>query len=168
MINYPKGRIFPSIVEFIDIAFDGKMGRNTLLKRFNAKEVNDYLFLYRDGIDMMKELNESKNLIEKSMKEEKDKWINTYEYSFNYLLNLIGHSSKENDRNSMIKSFNTILGSYIHFKKDILLIQQYANITYAKKGNSPIFILKTILNFILKSKKLHKNLGMKLSILLIA
>ena len=157
MINYPKGRIFPSIVEFIDIAFDGKMGRNTLLKRFNAKEVNDYLFLYRDGIDMMKELNESKNLIEESMKEEKDKWINTYEYSFNYLLNLIGHSSKENDRNSMIKSFNTILGSYIHFKKDILLIQQYANITYAKKGNIPDIHFENNTKFYIEIKKITQK-----------
>ena len=89
MINYPKGRLFPSIVEFIDIVYDGKMGRNTLLKRFNTKkEIKNYFFLYRDGIDMMKELNESKNLIEKSMKEEKDKWINSYENSFNYLLNV--------------------------------------------------------------------------------
>jgi hypothetical protein len=53
------------------------------------------------------------------------------------LLNLIGHSADENNRNSLIKSFNTILGSYIHFKKDILLIQQYSNITYAKNGHIP-------------------------------
>ena len=158
MINYPKGRLFPSIVEFIDIVYDGKMGRNTLLKRFNTKkEIKNYFFLYRDGIDMMKELNESKNLIEKSMKEEKDKWINSYENSFNYLLNIIGHSSKENDRNSMIKSFNSILGSYIHFKKDILLIQQYSNITYAKKGHIPDIQFENNTKFYIEIKKITQN-----------
>ena len=137
MINFEKGRIFPSVVEFIDIAYDGKMARSTLEKRFNAKEVYDKMFLFRDGIDMTKELNQSKKLIEKSLKEEKKNWMNSYENSFNYLLNLIGQSANEKDRNSLIKSFNTILGSYIHFKEDILLIQQYSNITYAKNGQIP-------------------------------
>ena len=137
MINYEKGRIFPSIVEFIDIVYDGKMARNTLMKRFNAEEVYDKKFLFRDGKDMSKELNQSKILIEKSLKEEKNYWLNSHENSFNYLLNLIGHSADETNRNSLIKSFNTILGSYIHFKKDILLIQQYSNITYAKNGHIP-------------------------------
>ena len=73
MINFEKGRIFPSVVEFIDIAYDGKMARSTLEKRFNAKEVYDKMFLFRDGIDMTKELNQSKKLIEKSLKEEKKK-----------------------------------------------------------------------------------------------
>ena len=137
MINYEKGRIFPSIVEFIDIVYDGKMARNTLMKRFNAEEVYDKKFLFRDGKDMSKELNQPKILIEKSLKEEKNYWLNSHENSFNYLLNLIGHSADEANRNSLIKSFNTILGSYIHFKKDILLIQQYSNITYAKNGHIP-------------------------------
>ena len=137
ILNFEKGRFIPSILELIDIAYDGKIGRNTLMKRFSAKEVNDPLLLYRDGIDMMKELNEAKSLVEKSLKEEKNKWMSTYENSFNYLLNTIGHTAKENNRNSLIKSFNSILGSYIHFKKDILLIQQYCNITYAKNGHIP-------------------------------
>ena len=137
MVNLEKGRLFPSIIEFIDIAFDGKLGRNTLLKRINAKEVSDNIYLFRDGIDIIKELKETKDLVEQSLKEEKDKWINSYDNSFNYLLNVIGHSADEKYRNDLIKSFNTIIGSYVHFKKDILLIQQYSNISYARKGNIP-------------------------------
>ena len=157
MINYEKGRLFPSIVELIDIAYDGKIGRNTILKRFNAKEINDNLLIYRDGIDMMKELNESKTLIEQSLKKEKNKWINSYENSFNYLLNIIGHTSKENDRNSLIKSFNTILGSYIHFKKDIILIQQFSNISYAKDGNIPDIIFENNTKFYKEIKKVTEK-----------
>jgi len=137
MVNIEKGRLYPSIVEYIDIVYDGKIARNTLLSRFNAKEVSDRIYLYRDGIDMTEDLNHAKEFVEQSLIEEKDKWINSYENSFNYLLYIIGHSTNDNDRNELIKSFNTILGSYIHFKKEILLIQQYANITYAKDGFIP-------------------------------
>jgi len=137
MVNIEKGRLYPSIVEYIDIVYDGKIARNTLLSRFNAKEVSDRIYLYRDGIDMTEDLNHAKEFVEQSLIEEKDKWINSYENSFNYLLYIIGHSANDNDRNELIKSFNTILGSYIHFKKEILLIQQYANITYAKDGFIP-------------------------------
>ena len=155
MVNYKKGRLFPSIIELIDIVYDGKIGRSTLLKRFNAKEINKDLLLYRDGIDMMKEVNETKKTIEQSLKKEKNKWINSYENSFNYLLNIIGHSSK--DRNSLIKSFNTILGSYIHFKKDILLIQQYSNISYAKDGNIPEVIFENNTKFYNEIKEVTKK-----------
>ena len=137
MVNIEKGRLYPSIVEYIDIVYDGKIARNTLLSRFNAKEVSDRIYLYRDGIDMTEDLDHAKEFMEQSLKEEKDNWINSYENSFNYLLYIIGHSANENDRNELIKSFNTILGSYVHFKKEILLIQQYANITYAKYGFIP-------------------------------
>ena len=137
MINMEKGRLYPSIVEYIDIVYDGKIARNTLLSRFNAKEVSDRIYLYRDGINMTEDLDHAKEFVEQSLNEEKDNWINSYENSFNYLLYIIGHSANENDRNELIKSFNTILGSYIHFKKEILLIQQYTNITYAKEGFIP-------------------------------
>lgn len=137
MINIEKGRLYPSIVEYIDIVYDGKIARNTLLSRFNAKEVSDRIYLYRDGINMTEDLDHAKEFVEQSLNEEKDNWINSYENSFNYLLYIIGHSANENDRNELIKSFNTILGSYIHFKKEILLIQQYTNITYAKEGFIP-------------------------------
>ena len=137
MINYPKGRIFPSILEFLDIAFDGKMGRKTLFERFEKKEIKDNFFIYRDGIDMKQELVRAKKLMEKSYKEERNKWINSYEYSFYYLLYIIGSNIKDTDRNGLIKSFNTILGSYVHFKKDILIIKQYSNFTYNENGNIP-------------------------------
>lgn len=137
MINIEKGRLYPSIVEYIDIVYDGKIARNTLLSRFNAKEVSDRIYLYRDGINMTEDLDHAKEFVEQSLNEEKDNWINSYENSFNYLLYIIGHSANENDRNELIRSFNTILGSYIHFKKEILLIQQYTNITYAKEGFIP-------------------------------
>ena len=137
MINYPKGRIFPSILEFLDIVFDGKMGRKTLFERFEKKEIKDNFFIYRDGIDMKQELVRAKKLMEKSYKEERNKWINSYEYSFYYLLYIIGNNIKDTDRNGLIKSFNTILGSYVHFKKDILIIKQYSNFTYNENGNIP-------------------------------
>ena len=137
MINYDKGRIFPSILEFLDIVFDGKIGRKTLFERFYKKEIKDDFHIFRDGIDMKQELVRTKTLIENSYKKEREKWINSYEYSFYYLLNILGQSTKETDRSNLIKSFNTILGSYIHFKRDILIIQQYSNITYCEDGNIP-------------------------------
>ena len=137
MIDYQKGRIIPSILELMEISFDARIGRNTLFERFDKKDINNTFFLFRDGIDMRKELIKAKKLMETSYKEERDKWINSYEYSFFYLLYIIGKTPTNVDRNGLIKSFNTIIGSYIHFKKDILLIQQYSNITQCEKGNIP-------------------------------
>ena len=137
MVNYEKGRLFPSILEFADIVFDGKIGRKAITKRFTTKKVEGKLFSFRDGINLTEKLDQTKNWIEKSMKEEKSKWINSYDNSFYYLLNTIGHTANDTDKNSLIKSFNTIISSYVHFKNDILLIQQYTNISYAKEGSIP-------------------------------
>ena len=156
MVNYQKGRVFPSILEFMDIAFDGRMGRNTLFDRFD-KKVNNTFFLYRDGIDMKKELVKAKILIEKSYKEEKDKWLNSYEYSFFYLLHIIGNAPKNNDRNGLIKSFNTIIGSYVHFKKDILLIEQYSNVTQSENGNIPDVYFENNTLFYTEIKEITKK-----------
>ena len=156
MVNYQKGRAFPSILELMDIAFDGRMGRNTLFDRFD-KKVNNTFFLYRDGIDMKKELVKAKILIEKSYKEEKDKWLNSYEYSFFYLLHIIGNAPKNNDRNGLIKSFNTIIGSYVHFKKDILLIEQYSNVTQSEKGNIPDVYFENNTLFYTEIKEITKK-----------
>ena len=82
---------------------------------------------FRDGINMEKEFNEIKDILNKSMINDKKIWENSYENSFNYLLNIIGHSNdKNNNNNSWIESkiFNTLIGSYIHFKKDMLLFDQ--------------------------------------------
>ena len=157
MLNYKKGRIFPSILEFLDIVFDGKMGRKTLFERFDKKEIKDRFYIYRDGIDMKKELVEAKRLIEKSYKEERIKWIKSYDYSFYYILYILGQSIKDTDRNGLIKSFNTILGSYVHFKKDILIIQQYSNITYCEKGNIPDIFFENNTKFYNELKEITKN-----------
>ena len=50
---------------------------------------------FRDGINMEKEFNETKEIIDKSLINEYNKWENSYENSFNYLLNIIGHSKDE-------------------------------------------------------------------------
>ena len=157
MLNYKKGRIFPSILEFLDIVFDGKMGRKTLFERFDKKEIKDRFYIYRDGIDMKKELVEAKRLIEKSYKEERTKWIKSYDYSFYYILYILGQSIKDTDRNGLIKSFNTILGSYIHFKKDILIIQQYSNISYCENGNIPDIFFENNTKFYTELKEITKN-----------
>ena len=156
MINYGNGRIFPSILELLEIVFDGKMGRKTLFNRFEQKEIKDNFYIFRDGIDMKKELVRAKKLIEKSFNEEREKWVNSYEYSFYYLLHIIGKSAKETDRNILIKSFNTILGSYIHFKKDILLIQQYSNITYYENGGIPDIFFENNTKFYNELKEITK------------
>ena len=156
MINYSKGRIFPSILEFLEIVFDGKMGRGTLFKRFDKKDIKDNFYIFRDGIDMRQELTRAKNLIEKSYKEERNKWLNSYEYSFYYLLYIVGNSVSEKERNKLIKSFNTILGSYVHFKKDILIIQQYSNITYSENGNIPDVYFENNTKFYNELKEITK------------
>ena len=125
MVNYQKGRVFPSILEL--------------------------------SIDMKKELVKAKILIEKSYKEEKDKWLNSYEYSFFYLLHIIGNAPKNNDRNGLIKSFNTIIGSYVHFKKDILLIEQYSNVTQSENGNIPDVYFENNTLFYTEIKEITKK-----------
>jgi hypothetical protein len=99
---------------------------------------------------MEKEFNETKDIIDKSIIEEKEKWQNSYENSFNNLLNIIGHSKDEyynknnnefkNEKNKMkkfgyeSKIFNTIIGSYIHFKDDILLFEQLTEFNATESG----------------------------------
>ena len=157
MINYKKMRVFPSILEFLEIVFDGKMGRKTLFDRFDKKDIKDNFYIFRDGKDMRQELVQTKTLIENSFEDEKEKWINSYEYSFYYLLNILGKSVKETDRKGLIKSFNTLLGSYVHFKKDILIIQQYSNITYCKDGNIPDIYFENNTNFYYELKEITKR-----------
>jgi hypothetical protein len=156
MINFKKGRIVPSILEFMEIVFDGKMGRRLLFKRFDKKEIKDKMFSFRDGIDMRQELVNAKNLIEKSYKEERDNWLNSYDYSFYYLLYIVGNSVKEHEREKLIKSFNTIVGSYVHFKKDILIIKQYSNITYCEDGNIPDIYFENNTKFYNELKEITK------------
>ena len=72
-------------------------------------------------------------------------WENTYENSFHYLLNLIGHDSKESLEipNLKIKTFNTLIGAYCHFKQEIFLFNQKVNITEIKNGSIPDIIFES-------------------------
>ena len=49
------------------------------------------------------------------------------------------------------------MGSYVHFKNDILLIQQYSNITYAEQGNIPDIIFENNTIFYNEIKAITKN-----------
>ena len=141
LINYKKKRFFSSVHEFFDIIHDGEFMQKEIFNRYkNLKPSQIHeLFKFRDGINMEKEFNETKKLIDDSYKNEASKWKNSYEYSFDYLLNILGkNSTSTHDLNTMIKNYYTIIGSYTHFKKDILLFKQYTNITgHAKNGWFP-------------------------------
>ena len=137
LLNFEKLRLYPSFYEFVDIVHQGKYMSKVINARYAGKNISctKKLYKFRDGIDC----SETKNYIEDSLMqsiiEENDKWINSYENSFNYLLNIIG----DNDNNKKIekkemKTFNTLIGVYTHFKKDILLFEQHTNITYCKNG----------------------------------
>ena len=151
LLNINKKRLIPSLYEYISIVHNGNKMRNLIMNRYhylsknNIKNNKNKMIKFRDGINMEKEFNEVKNIIDKSIKEEGKKWDNSYENSFNYLLNIIGHSKDEifkidNEKNKLKKSgfegkiFNTLIGSYIHFKKDILLFEQLTNFTFSENG----------------------------------
>ena len=151
LLNINKKRLIPSLYEYISIVHNGNKMKNLIMNRYlylsknNTKNNKNKMIKFRDGINMEKEFNEVKNIIDKSIKEEGKKWDNSYENSFNYLLNIIGHSKDEifkidNEKNKLKKSgfegkiFNTLIGSYIHFKKDILLFEQLTNFTFSENG----------------------------------
>ena len=169
LVNIDKKRFFPSFYEFITIIHNGNKMKEIIKNRYhygekNRTKVNQKMLKYRDGIDMEKEFHETKDIIDKSIIEEKEKWENSYENSFNYLLNIIGHSKDEyyennkefnNEKNKMkkfgyeSKIFNTLIGSYIHFKNDILLFEQLTSFNATENGKLILmYILKIILNFI--------------------
>jgi len=108
------------------------------MDRYQGKNTSSTgkLFKFRDGIDVTDEFKYVKKEAKKSMKEENDLWIDSYENSFNYLLNIVGHHDKKMEYidDIKIKTFNTLIGSYTHFKKDVLLFEQYTNITYSQNG----------------------------------
>ena len=151
LLNINKKRLIPSLYEYIAIVHNGNKMKNLIMNKYHylsknkTKEKKNKMIKFRDGIDMEKEFNEAKNIIDKSIKEENNKWDNSYENSFNYLLNIIGHSKDEiykinNEKNKLEKFgfenkiFNTLIGSYTHFKKDILLFEQLTNFTLAENG----------------------------------
>ena len=133
LLDINKRRLYPSFYEYITLVHNGNKMKKIIFNRYNytknknkTKEYN--MLKFRDGIDMEKEFNEIKDSLNHSMINDRDIWENSYENSFNYLLNIIGHSNdnNENINNSWIESkiYNTLIGSYIHFKKDILIFEQ--------------------------------------------
>ena len=129
LLNINKGRLFPSFYEYISLVHNGEKINKLIMNRYNykinkTKSNESKMLKFRDGINMEKEFNEIKETLNQSMNNEKEKWENSYENSFNYLLNKIGHSQdKFKEKNIWIESriFNSLIGSYIHFKKDIFL-----------------------------------------------
>ena len=133
LLDINKIRLYPSFYEYITLVHNGNKMKKIIFNRYNytknknkTKEYN--MLKFRDGINMEKEFNEIKDSLNHSMINDRDIWENSYENSFNYLLNIIGHSNdnNENINNSWIESkiYNTLIGSYIHFKKDILIFEQ--------------------------------------------
>ena len=133
LLDINKRRLYPSFYEYITLVHNGNKMKKIIFNRYNytknknkTKEYN--MLKFRDGINMEKEFNEIKDSLNHSMINDRDIWENSYENSFNYLLNIIGHSNdnNENINNSWIESkiYNTLIGSYIHFKKDILIFEQ--------------------------------------------
>ena len=133
LLDINKRRLYPSFYEYITLVHNGNKMKKIIFNRYNytknknkTKEYN--MLKFRDGINMEKEFNEIKDSLNHSMINDRDIWENSYENSFNYLLNIIGHSNNNNENinNSWIESkiYNTLIGSYIHFKKDILIFEQ--------------------------------------------
>ena len=149
-INYKlsdinKKRLFPSFYEYITLVHHGNKMKKLIMNRYNYMEENKTMknkgkmIKFRDGVNMEMEFNEINSILNKSMINEKDNWENSYENSFNYLLNIIGHSiDKSEDKNNLwleSKIFNTLIGSYLHFKKDILLFEQTTLVSDGENGS---------------------------------
>ena len=138
LLSFHRLRFYPSYFEYSDIIHHGKLMRKTIMDRYQGKNTSSTgkLFKFRDGIDVTDEFKYVKKEAKKSMKVENDLWIDSYENSFNYLLNIVGHQDKKMEYidDIKIKTFNTLIGSYTHFKKDVLLFEQYTNITYSQNG----------------------------------
>ena len=123
LVNIIKKRMFPSFYEFISIMHNGNKMNELILDRYNYKGRNSTngtkkrMIKFRDGINMEKEFNETKEIIDKSLINEYNKWENSYENSFNYLLNIIGHSKDE------FYDINNINNKDIELKKNNLKVK---------------------------------------------
>ena len=138
LLNREKFRYFSSYFEYVDIIHHGELMENIIFNRFKGiKSEGGRLLEFRDKIDMSKVFNYTKKEVEKSMREEKEKWIDSYENSFNYLLNIVGHMDKKDEENDdkRIKVFNSLIGSYVHFKEETIIFKQKTNIIYAEDGD---------------------------------
>ena len=145
LLDINKKRLFPSFYEYITLVHHGNKMKKLIMNRYNYMEENKTMknkgkmIKFRDGVNMEMEFNEINSILNKSMINEKDNWENSSENSFNYLLNIIGHSiDKSEDKNNLwleSKIFNTLIGSYLHFKKDILLFEQTTLVSDGENGS---------------------------------
>ena len=137
LLNHDKYRYYPSYFEYVDIVHHGKLMEKTIYDRFKGNKIEGgRLLQFRDMIDMSKEFNYTKKIVKRSMRLDKDRWIDSYENSFNYLLNIVGLTDKNWEKNDdkEIKLFNSLVGAYVHFKKETALFKQKTNIIYAENG----------------------------------
>ena len=145
LLDINKKRLFSSFFEYITLVHHGNKMKKLIMNRYNYMEENTTMknkgkmIKFRDGVNMEMEFNEINSILNKSMINEKDNWENSYENSFNYLLNIIGRSiDKSEDKNNLwleSKIFNTLIGSYLHFKKDILLFEQTTLVSDGENGS---------------------------------
>ena len=138
LLNPDKLRYYPSYFEYVDIIHHGKLMENVIYNRFKGiKSEGGRLLPFRDSIDISGEFNYTQKIVKESMIKEKEKWIDSYENSFNYLLNIVGHMDKKDEKNDdkKIKVFNSLIGSYVHFKQETILFRQRTNIKYAEDGD---------------------------------
>ena len=140
LTDVKRFRLYSSFFEFIDVAYHSEVMRNLTYKRYRGdNDTEGKLYKFRDGVNMTEQLLETKKLIEESMLQHRDLWESTYENSFHYLLNLYGHEKKENEniKNMKIKTFNSLVGAYSHFKQETFLFLQRVNITKVSNGSIP-------------------------------
>ena len=139
LINYDKMRYYPSFFEFVDIVHHGELMQNVIFDRFKGKKLQDggRLLPFRDSVDMSDIFNYTKKIVKDSLIKEKEKWLDSYENSFNYLLNIMGHMEKNavNDEDKKVKTFNSLIGAYVHFKQENILFKQKANVEYESEGD---------------------------------
>ena len=164
LLDMNKMRLFPSFYEYITLVHHGNKMKKLIRNRYNymenktEKNNKGKMIKFRDGINMEMEFNEVNNILNQSMINEKEKWENSYENSFNYLLNIIGCSNdKTEDKNNLwfeSKIFNTLIGSYLHFKKDILLFEQTTLVSDGENGSLIDVYFEDNLEFYQEIKKL--------------
>ena len=138
LLNYDKFRYYSSYFEFVDIVHHGKLMKDVIYSRYKGKTITGgRLLQFRDGIDVSDVFNYTKKTVKESMITEKETWLNSYENSFHYLLNIVGHidHNLKKKEDIKIKVFNSLIGAYTHFKHETLLFQQKVNITYNINGS---------------------------------
>ena len=87
LLDINKRRLYPSFYEYIALVHNGNKMKKVIMNRYNyTKSKNkskEYKMLkFRDGINMEKEFNEIKDILNKSMINDKKIWENSYENSF--------------------------------------------------------------------------------------